>query len=338
MLSHSVDLCMVQVRRVETDELLRMLRILSEIFEEYGQDLQWNEIADAVQREEFSFDNLLVAEWESVPVGFGWFQIQSDGIALLCLPIVRPPGTPAFQPEVQQKLMHHILDILRDEEVWLAQVALEVVSLADQDLLEEHHFQKIADIQLMQLDLNSLEGDSRGREASAKKTEEEMEAGFTEENIFAMFSPSCEASQDRFASLIDRTYVGSKDCPAILPYRYGSQAIRSHTLVGSILPDQWRIYGQKQQIIGVTLMNELVSDELWEVVYCGLVPEARGRGLGFKMLSHALESAKLNGVKRVQLGVDLENEPAVRLYQKLGFRETGMMTIFGHLFDEQSLD
>lgn len=54
-----------------------------------------------------------------------------------------------------------------------------------------------------------------------------------------------------------------------------------------------------------------------------LVPEVRGAGLGRRLLAFALaESARL-GVRTLHLEVDMENEPATRLYRAGGFEETG---------------
>lgn len=48
----------------------------------------------------------------------------------------------------------------------------------------------------------------------------------------------------------------------------------------------------------------------------------RRRGLGKKLLNHLIELAVEQGLKRVYLEVKAENTPAIRLYEKLGFRKT----------------
>lgn len=47
----------------------------------------------------------------------------------------------------------------------------------------------------------------------------------------------------------------------------------------------------------------------------------RGKGYGFDIVRSALKWARLRGAKRAWLQVEAENEPAVGLYRKLGFRE-----------------
>jgi ribosomal protein S18 acetylase RimI-like enzyme len=65
-------------------------------------------------------------------------------------------------------------------------------------------------------------------------------------------------------------------------------------------------------------MTEVHGREAWEVIYLGLTPGARGRGLGRAVLRHALELAR-DHVPFLELAVDLRNTPAVRLYRSAGF-------------------
>jgi GNAT superfamily N-acetyltransferase len=52
----------------------------------------------------------------------------------------------------------------------------------------------------------------------------------------------------------------------------------------------------------------------------GVVPEYRGLGLGIALLLKALEGFAAAGAKRAFLEVTAKNEPAVRMYRRLGFR------------------
>jgi ribosomal protein S18 acetylase RimI-like enzyme len=56
----------------------------------------------------------------------------------------------------------------------------------------------------------------------------------------------------------------------------------------------------------------------WEVSYLGLIPEARGRGLGRASLSHALNQSRPHA-NRLELAVDIRNAPAEALYRRSGF-------------------
>jgi ribosomal protein S18 acetylase RimI-like enzyme len=65
-------------------------------------------------------------------------------------------------------------------------------------------------------------------------------------------------------------------------------------------------------------MAEVPGRDVWEVVYLGLTPAARGRGLGRAVLQQALALARIH-VPRLELAVDCRNTPATRLYHSTGF-------------------
>lgn len=52
----------------------------------------------------------------------------------------------------------------------------------------------------------------------------------------------------------------------------------------------------------------------------GVAPSHRGRGLGEVVMRAVLDAARSLGVTRVQLEVLVQNTPAIRLYERLGFR------------------
>jgi GNAT superfamily N-acetyltransferase len=52
----------------------------------------------------------------------------------------------------------------------------------------------------------------------------------------------------------------------------------------------------------------------------GIAPGHRGRGLGSLLLLQALEGFRAAGLKRAMLEVTAQNEGAIRLYRRLGFR------------------
>ncbi len=54
----------------------------------------------------------------------------------------------------------------------------------------------------------------------------------------------------------------------------------------------------------------------------GILPQYRGRGLGIALLLQALHGFRQSGVSRTVLEVTAQNERALRLYSRLGFRRT----------------
>ncbi len=71
----------------------------------------------------------------------------------------------------------------------------------------------------------------------------------------------------------------------------------------------------------------------------GVVPEARGRGIGGALLDALLALAREQGFRALSLAVDRQN-PARRLYERKGFRDAGIsdptdsgVTMIAHLED-----
>lgn len=54
----------------------------------------------------------------------------------------------------------------------------------------------------------------------------------------------------------------------------------------------------------------------------------RGKGIGYLAMQHLEEQIKLDGYKRIELGVFEFNQSAIKLYQKSGYQEIGRINDF----------
>ncbi len=63
-------------------------------------------------------------------------------------------------------------------------------------------------------------------------------------------------------------------------------------------------------------------DGVGSIQNLGILPGWRGRGLGEALLLQALHGFREVGMRRALLEVTAQNEPAIRLYHRLGFRRT----------------
>ena len=61
-----------------------------------------------------------------------------------------------------------------------------------------------------------------------------------------------------------------------------------------------------------------VPDDAWYLQHLAVVPQARGRGVGERLLANALERSREAGFSRVLLDLYAEN-PARSLYERMGF-------------------
>lgn len=64
----------------------------------------------------------------------------------------------------------------------------------------------------------------------------------------------------------------------------------------------------------------------WHIDYVAVAPESQGRGVGAKLVESVFDRYGALGVKSFTLEVDALNAPALRLYEKLGFRQYAAVT------------
>jgi|SRR5687767_6167000 len=57
-----------------------------------------------------------------------------------------------------------------------------------------------------------------------------------------------------------------------------------------------------------------------ELTYIGVASDQRGKGLGRKLLDAFIEASRMAGYHSVVLSVEMENMPAIALYEKAGFK------------------
>jgi GNAT superfamily N-acetyltransferase len=88
---------------------------------------------------------------------------------------------------------------------------------------------------------------------------------------------------------------------------------------------------QDNQIIGMVNLLFTISTALGDRVALledmVVSPNARGSGVGSRLLEQAIQFARLNGCKRITLLTDSTNESAQRFYQKHGFGFSAMIPL-----------
>jgi ribosomal protein S18 acetylase RimI-like enzyme len=130
---------------------------------------------------------------------------------------------------------------------------------------------------------------------------------------------SCDDSQaDEFAQLLLKTYEGSLDVPEAGSDRTAAELladIRDDWNEGS---EWWACRDSRGRDVGVGLLA--AHDEAdGEIGYLGLIPEARGTGLGQEILAFLENRSRLRNWCNLHLRVDGRNRPALQLYLRSGF-------------------
>ena len=92
---------------------------------------------------------------------------------------------------------------------------------------------------------------------------------------------------------------------------------------------------EKGRVVAMAALHFTISTaeggkSAWFEDLC-VLPEARGRGVGPALLQFVLDSARRQGVLRVTLLTDGDNQRAQALYRKLGFKPSSMLMMRLHL-------
>lgn len=131
-----------------------------------------------------------------------------------------------------------------------------------------------------------------------------------------------ETNRKIFADAILASYEQTLDCPGLLGLRQIDDIIAGHMATGQFDPACWLALSHGEEPVGVMLLNAIPQRQALELVYLGLAPKWRGKGLGKKLVRHALDIAPRHGCNVVLLAVDQTNTPALKLYRSLGFVST----------------
>lgn len=124
----------------------------------------------------------------------------------------------------------------------------------------------------------------------------------------------------RLGLVLEQTYIDTLDCPELTGLRDVEDIIESHLATGVFDPGRWVLAYEGATAVGCALVSLTEDPRVAELVYMGLVPEARGRGLGRAMLHNAISGLRRGLAQRIVCAADRRNTPALRLYESFGFR------------------
>ncbi len=157
-----------------------------------------------------------------------------------------------------------------------------------------------------------------------------------------------DAAQDALAEALERSYIETRDCPELCGLRAVQDVLKSHRSVGVYDPRSWWVLLEGDEPRGCMLFSRCPEQDSVELVYMGLDPGVRGRGIGKALLAWGLEQVAHLGFRAglgsvpgpdrlrggslredaepfagsggVTCAVDTRNPAAVRLYRRLGFQ------------------
>ena len=137
--------------------------------------------------------------------------------------------------------------------------------------------------------------------------------------------PYADADPATFADTLLATYGESLDVPEANAGRSAAEVVAGYRFGQPDPPAWWLATGPAGRPLGVILLS--VDGGATEVTYLGVVPAARGAGVGGSLLRAAIRrGASARGP--LTLSVDERNGPALRLYSRHGFRTRQRQHVF----------
>ena len=128
-------------------------------------------------------------------------------------------------------------------------------------------------------------------------------------------------SADRadLSTAMNTSYIETLDCPELCGLRETHDVIDSHRGARPWEPGTWWIVHDHGTPSGCMLLNVCPDHDTVDLVYLGLGPALRGRGLGSHLLRMGISVASRSGMGSMTCAVDRRNVPAIRMYERLGF-------------------
>lgn len=131
-----------------------------------------------------------------------------------------------------------------------------------------------------------------------------------------------------FHETLLRTYEDTLDCPEVNGVRDITEIIAGHRNQGLHDPDLWWLAWQNDQPVGVVLLTPMPEWDGWDLIYLGVVKEARGRGIGRDLTARAIAAARAAKTRQMTLSVDVRNQPAWNLYRAAGFEAYDQRAVY----------
>ncbi len=126
-----------------------------------------------------------------------------------------------------------------------------------------------------------------------------------------------------FAATILASYRETLDCPGLLGLRSIDDIIAGHLATGVFEPHLWFAITHGDEPVGVMLLNKVPQRRALELVYLGLNPAWRGKGIARRLVEHGIALVAKQRLSTMILAVDESNTPALRLYRQLNFSQSG---------------
>jgi len=329
---------MLRIEAARPEDYRAALDVLLQDLETPLREQQIADMLAAAARGDVSLHGLLLAHADERPIGAVLFVLQPDGCGFVWPPVVAAGIDAGLAETAADELLRAVGRRLDESQAWLGQALLDPENERDARRMQRNGFEFLADLTYLR------------RRLDRAWPVDEGETSLRVEPV------DPEVDSDRLAAVIERTYAGSADCPQLNGLRNGLEAVAGHRLTGVPLPDGWLVFrdhsgdpggmrrrgpihsgdpgGMRRRgpiqggDVGVLLLADQPEQNAWELVYMGVVPEARGRGYGRAIVAEAIRRAANSSRRDLLLAVDERNRYAETIYEAAGFEFLDRKRVF----------
>lgn len=243
------------------------------------------------------FSSLTLLPWDSQQLGFAAARID----------YLVAEGPYPQQHSTKKALLAHVVNEALRRGIWHLSMRVDSNDLSSLHVLEEAGFITVDSILTFSINLDQFVSETTNHQFEIRQatTEDTERSATLAQKIYTL---------DRFHSdpLINKDKADQLHATWI------------RNSVAGIAADAVFVAEENNELIGfVTCKIQPDSPDRGTIVLVGCREEARGKGLGEALTVAALNWFQTRGCKVVEVGTQLRNMPASRLYQKCGFQLAG---------------
>lgn len=146
------------------------------------------------------------------------------------------------------------------------------------------------------------------------------------------FGPYSADAHARFVRVVEATYVDTLDCPGLNGLRDIEDVLTGYRAAGVFDCDRWLFVRHDGVDVGCLILTDHPGYDTWELIYMGVVPQARGHSWGKDIARRAQWLSRVAGKSRLVVAVDAANTPAIRMYSAVGFETWDRRSVYLKVF------
>ncbi|QGJ68724.1 Hypothetical protein PBC10988_3850 [Planctomycetales bacterium 10988] len=266
--------------------------------------LQPSEAEAENESEELSFEGLYILLRENRLFGVLWIALRPGKTATIWGPSFL--GTP--NTEEIAELRQAIETFSEKQQLKLLQSVTPTAKKRHQELLHRLGFEQLTERILLE---TSCESNQNGLHEAAS-----LKHSMTTPLDFRIVKPD---QREAFWKTLIETQQQSQDCPQVSHVLADEDWQAIYEGIGERGPGYWRAAYLEEECIGCLLLDSPLNHSIAEILYMGIIPAYRQQGLGRQFVSFAKSFLAERHKRALQAWVDMENTPAMQLYQRTGF-------------------